>query len=485
LSKMTDVTANLALPELIAAQAQKHVTVNEALRTLDALVQLAVLDRDLTSPPEDPAEGARWIVASGASGGWDGHDDEVAAWQDGGWSFYAPQTGWLCYVVDEGALVAWTGSAWADAVFTPAALNNMAQLGVGTTADATNPFSAKLNNALWVAKTVAEGGDGTLRYKMSKESADKTLSVLFQDNFSGCAEIGLIGNDDLTIKVSPDGSAWHDAIVVDRSTGAPRFPAGGVREALQGNRTYYVSPAGSNANSGLSAGAPLQTIAAAVAKCYQIDSNGYGVSIQLADGVYEDPGAVISVERAIVGGARLEILGNPSSPGNVVVRGSYPATRIAAGANVGLRHLQIESSTTGSLLLADSKATVFIDNLIFTETQRSHIECVNGASVTVLGDYVIAGDAAGSHISLGTGATMDGSNRTMTLTGTLSFGGCFVGVSTGAAYAMWNATWTVTGTATGKRYAASLNGVINTFGKGASHFPGDAAGTASSGGQYA
>jgi len=56
---MTDTTPNLALPELIAAQAQKHVTVNEALRALDALVQLAVLDRDLTAPPGSPAEGQR------------------------------------------------------------------------------------------------------------------------------------------------------------------------------------------------------------------------------------------------------------------------------------------------------------------------------------------------------------------------------------------------------------------------------------------
>ncbi len=98
-------------------------------------------------------------------------------------------------------------------------LQNLSLLGVGTTADATNPFSAKLNNALWVAKTVAEGGDGHLRYKMSKESAAKTLSLLFQDNFSGRAEIGLTGDDDFHFKVSADGSSWLDAITIDKSTG--------------------------------------------------------------------------------------------------------------------------------------------------------------------------------------------------------------------------------------------------------------------------
>ncbi len=38
-------TPNLALPYIQAAQAQKHVTHNEAIRALDAIVQLGVLDR--------------------------------------------------------------------------------------------------------------------------------------------------------------------------------------------------------------------------------------------------------------------------------------------------------------------------------------------------------------------------------------------------------------------------------------------------------
>jgi hypothetical protein len=54
---MSDTTTNLLLPYILAAQAQKHVTHNEALRLLDGLVQLSVLDRDLTAPPDSPADG--------------------------------------------------------------------------------------------------------------------------------------------------------------------------------------------------------------------------------------------------------------------------------------------------------------------------------------------------------------------------------------------------------------------------------------------
>ena len=48
---MSDATTHLLLPYILAAQAQKHITHNEALRILDGLVQLSVLDRDLTAPP--------------------------------------------------------------------------------------------------------------------------------------------------------------------------------------------------------------------------------------------------------------------------------------------------------------------------------------------------------------------------------------------------------------------------------------------------
>ncbi|MGI8526097.1 MAG: DUF2793 domain-containing protein, partial [Pseudolabrys sp.] len=150
---MPDTTPNLALPQLIAAQAQKHVTHNEALLALDALVQLAVLDRDLTAPPGSPGDGERWLVASPATGAWAGRETQIAAWIDGGWDFYEPNAGWLAYVADENALIAWNGVAWVPAVQVAGpALQNLSLLGVGTPADAANPLRAKLNHALWGAR---------------------------------------------------------------------------------------------------------------------------------------------------------------------------------------------------------------------------------------------------------------------------------------------------------------------------------------------
>jgi hypothetical protein len=96
----------------MAAQSQKHVTHNEAIRALDAILQLAVLDRDLTVPPGSPADGARYIVGSSPTGAWSGQAGNVAAYQDGAWMFYAPVEGWIAWVGDEDVAVVWDGAAW-------------------------------------------------------------------------------------------------------------------------------------------------------------------------------------------------------------------------------------------------------------------------------------------------------------------------------------------------------------------------------------
>ena len=47
-------SANLQLPYIMPSQAQKHVTHNEAIRSLDAIVQLSVVDRDLAVAARSP-----------------------------------------------------------------------------------------------------------------------------------------------------------------------------------------------------------------------------------------------------------------------------------------------------------------------------------------------------------------------------------------------------------------------------------------------
>jgi hypothetical protein len=218
-------TPNLGLPFLMAAQAQKHVTHNEALRALDALVHLAAIDRDATTPPISPEDGDRYIVAVGGAGAWEGHDLEIAAYQDGAWAFFQPLVGWRSWISDEEALVVWDGSAWSlvgggDGGGSGGDGGDFDTVGINATADTTDRLAIASAASLF-----NHAGNGH-QQKINKAAAGDTASQLYQTGFSGRAEIGLTGDDDFHFKVSPDGSAWNEAILIDKDTGEVSFPSG-------------------------------------------------------------------------------------------------------------------------------------------------------------------------------------------------------------------------------------------------------------------
>ncbi|MEE2567107.1 DUF2793 domain-containing protein [Hyphobacterium marinum] len=231
-----ETTANLSLDYLMPAQAQKHVTVNESLRRLDALVQMSAASRSTTAQPATPEDGAVYILPDSATGSaWDSHPDGTLAYfRDGEWEMLEPGPGWRAYVADENRMLVFDGNTWIETASLATEFHNLARLGIGTGADAANPFSAKLNAALWTAQSSGEGGTGDLRYVLNKETAENVLSLLFQSGWSGRAEVGLVGDDNLGVKVSADGSAWLQALAIDRSTGRVSAGLGLDTAALNG-----------------------------------------------------------------------------------------------------------------------------------------------------------------------------------------------------------------------------------------------------------
>jgi hypothetical protein len=107
-------SANLQLPYLEPAQAQKHVTVNESLRRLDALVQLAVVSQTTSAQPASPGDGQCYILPAGKAGAaWGAMSNlAIAYWRDGAWEQITPKEGWRAYVKDADITVVWNGAAW-------------------------------------------------------------------------------------------------------------------------------------------------------------------------------------------------------------------------------------------------------------------------------------------------------------------------------------------------------------------------------------
>jgi len=214
------VTPLLGLPLLEAAQAQKHVTHNEALLLIDASAQLSVINRTTAAPPVTPAEGDRYLIAAGATGAWAGRSGEIASFESAVWRFAAPREGWRLWVQDEDVFLIFNGALWR----TIDILQNMALLGVNTTADTGNRLAVSSPAVLFNHA----GADH--RLKINKQAAGDTASLLYQTNFSGRTEMGLAGDDDFHVKVSPDGSSWLEAIQINRTSGAvtmPNTPSGG------------------------------------------------------------------------------------------------------------------------------------------------------------------------------------------------------------------------------------------------------------------
>jgi len=231
---MADISPNLALPFLQAAQAQKHVTHNEALRRLDVLVRTVVTDHTLTLPPALPQDGACYIPGSGSLNAWAGKDDQIAAFLDGAWQFFSPQTGWSVYALSLGATLTYDGTGWLAAADLPL---RVAQLGVSTDADQTNRLAVSSDATL-----LSHSGAGH-QVKVNKAAPADTASLLFQSGWSGRAEMGLAGDDAWSLKVSPDGAAWYQAMQIDPASAEITLsPAGTGRVRFTDTAAVFDTP---------------------------------------------------------------------------------------------------------------------------------------------------------------------------------------------------------------------------------------------------
>jgi hypothetical protein len=108
-------TPQLQLPLLASAQAQKHVTVNEALVRLDALTHPIALSASVQNPPS-AMDGDAYVVPAGATGAWQDQQNSLAVFDNGGWLFLTPRRGWRIWVEDENDYSTFVGDRWVSAL---------------------------------------------------------------------------------------------------------------------------------------------------------------------------------------------------------------------------------------------------------------------------------------------------------------------------------------------------------------------------------
>ncbi|MEZ5911979.1 MAG: DUF2793 domain-containing protein [Paracoccaceae bacterium] len=171
---MPDNSPILALPFIQPSQAQKHVTHNEALVRLDAIVQLVIEALDQTTPPVSPTEDKVYHIGAAPTGAWVGQAGKLAFFSGGAWEFVSPRAGWRAWVVATSDLQVFSGTAWLS---TGVAQNNLPGVGIGTSYDATNKLAVSAAGSLF---THAGAGH---RMALNKAGVTNTGSLTFRQTF--------------------------------------------------------------------------------------------------------------------------------------------------------------------------------------------------------------------------------------------------------------------------------------------------------------
>jgi len=297
-----------------------------------------------------------------------------------------------------------------------------------------------------------------------------------------CRGIELYDTDGSGVNNSVTGLASGSERFV-QATITRRFEFIQLKETLLENTTYYVRSDGANTNVGTvnTSGGAFLTVQGAIDHISSnVNTNGKTVTIQIANGTWTTP----IVAKSFEGDGTIIIRGDPSTPSNVVI--STTSAICFTAENISglykLVGLKFQTTTSGDHIWAVGPVVVEFESCDFGAAAgaRHHISSFFGARVTATGNYSITG-GAGSHLN-SVEAALDIRSRTVTLTGTPAFSVAFAQAGRLANIMASGATFS--GSATGVRFIANNNGVIFTNLAGLTFFPGNAAGTTSTGGQY-
>lgn len=222
-------TPRLGLPLIMGGQAQKHLTLNACLMRLESLVQAQLVSRTVTAQPASPEEGDCYILPADATGSvWGGlATGSFVRAESGLWETVDMPAGSVVHIADSNCFVVRSTGGWMAFEDAIKALGNLSGLGINTVADDYNVLAVRGPAALVSAQYASAGGSGDVSLALNKEADGGTAQVLLQKDYATRALLGLLGDNELTLKVSGDGAAFVTALIV-KPTGAVHTPDGQV-----------------------------------------------------------------------------------------------------------------------------------------------------------------------------------------------------------------------------------------------------------------
>jgi hypothetical protein len=278
---------------------------------------------------------------------------------------------------------------------------------------------------------------------------------------------------------------FDDMFVVDAGLDKVLIKGAALREPLSAARTYYVRTDGSDSHTGLvdTAGGAFLTVQKAIDVASGLDNNGYDVTIQIRDGTY----AAGNFLRSSTGSGYIIIQGNSGTPANVSITGtvtsatSQVASFVATALSTKYKIKDLKIANSAYAIFCESGSYVEISNLDFGACTFGHMFTRDGGKIMITGGYTISGNTAIHWQSNFGGVIRTTTAVTITLTGTPAWSGAGLSITAGMVAL---ASITFSGSATGTRYVVSGNGVEFGAAGVTTYFPGNAAGSTATGGQY-
>lgn len=240
---------------ITTSQIRKHTLQQDDLSPDSLVWQEPVIDKDLTTPPGGESEGDRYLIISGGSGtDFSGHDNDIAQYINGSYSFYTPLEGWMIWIKDEDKLYKFDGSSWSE--FTSGAgISNIVedttpQLGGDLDLNGKNidfPTTANISDCLDEDNMVSDSATKLATQQSIKKYVDdnaggtpifeEVSSVVRQDDAAaGYDEDFVFGSPQL----DDDANSAHDKrFFFDKSKGAFRAGSCAGDEWNDGNRGDY------------------------------------------------------------------------------------------------------------------------------------------------------------------------------------------------------------------------------------------------------
>jgi len=273
---------------------------------------------------------------------------------------------------------------------------------------------------------------------------------------------------------------------VTGSTGAPEDLTAaqvrtiiGAREVLAANRTYYVRNDGSDTNDGLtnSSGGAFATLQKAYTTILTLDLSGFTATIQYGVSGHTITNRLNCTAPPVGGNVVLDLGGSTLS-----ITSNQCVRNVAAGFTLTVQNGTLQTTTSGNCIYCARGATVVVGASVTYGACAGYHLAADGGRILPANNYTISGGAI-AHISASAGGFIELAALTVTISGTPAFSSAFAFAASLGNLSLFSNTWS--GSATGARYNSSQNSLINTYGAGASHLPGDSAGSTATGGLYA